>query len=131
MYIYSQSTGILKRETGGESTVVGTGYAGGDCGDNPGGVNNPAMQQIHNVGPLPQGLYCIGVPIDHTHLGPCAMPLTPNPSNVMFGRSGFFIHADTIAQNRSASEGCIVMPGPARTQIAALLGIDNYLTVTA
>ena len=131
MYIYSQSTGILQRETGGEATAIGTGYAGGDCGENPGGVNNPAMQEIHNVGPLPQGIYTIGVPVDHTKLGPQAFPLTPDPANRMFGRSGFFIHADTATQDHGASEGCIVMPGPVRAQIAALIFLDNKLTVTA
>ena len=36
---------------------------------------------------LPQGTYTIGAPVEKTHLGPCAMPLMPAPSNKMFGRS--------------------------------------------
>ena len=42
------------------------------------------------------------------HCSPVAMPLIPDPANQMHGRSGFFIHADSIADPGSASEGCIV-----------------------
>ena len=91
MYFYSQTSGVLQQGTDETLETLGTGYAGGNCGKNPEGVNNPAMQCVVCVGPLPRGLYTIGRPQDPvTHLGPCAMPLDPGGSNVMCGRYGFF-----------------------------------------
>ncbi len=130
MYFYGQSTGILKHSESSTLTVIGTGYAGGDCGHNPGGVNNPALQSVPQVGPLPQGVYTIEEPIDHPKLGPCAMRLTPGTDNEMFGRSGFFIHGDNSNGDRSASEGCMIMGPLIRHEIAGSLGSDNQLTVT-
>jgi len=94
--------------------LLGTGYAGHGAG-----VNNPAMQSIHDVGPLPQGIYAISPPETVFKLGPNAMQLTPDPANEMFGRSGFWIHADEKANpgKRLASDGCIVMSLSARQKI--------------
>jgi hypothetical protein len=61
-----------------------------------------------NYGPLPTGSYTIGPAEDSVKLGPVAMPLVPDPANQMHGRSGFFIHADSVANPGTASEGCIV-----------------------
>jgi Protein of unknown function (DUF2778) len=103
MLIYSQTSGEMRDAAG---VLLGTGYAG--HGE---GVNNPAMQSIHNTGPLPQGIYTINPPIDTITHGPYVMWLTPDPANEMFGRSGFGIHADEIANpgKRLASTGCIVI----------------------
>lgn len=131
MYFYSDSTGIIQQGSKNTLTTLGFGYAGGNCGKNPEGVNNPALQGVVCVGPLPRGVYTIGQPVDHTHLGPCAMPLTPDLANDMFGRSGFFIHADTAAEDHGASEGCIVLPLAIRQRIAAGLATDDRITVTA
>ena len=65
------------------------------------------------------------------------MPLIPDPANQMHGRSGFFLHADSVGNPGSASEGCIVpvhgVNGEAgrviREQIAA--GSDRDLEVIA
>lgn len=129
MYFYSQSTGRLQHGINNTLTIIGTGYAGGNCGKNPEGRNNPAMQGVRMIGPLPRGVYTIGQPIEHTKLGPCAVPLTPDPSNDMMGRSAFFIHADTITPG-DASEGCIVLGPSIRQRIAASLTEDNRITVT-
>lgn len=130
MYFYSQSTGTLRQEVSGALSVIGTGYAGGNCGKNPEGRNNPAMQGVSCIGPLPQGVYTIGNPQNPvTHLGPCAMPLTPDPSNNMLGRADFFIHADTAIPG-DASEGCIVVGPAIRERIADNLATDNRITVT-
>jgi len=114
MWTYHQSSGILSSADG---QTVRTGYAGGNCGRNPEGINNPEMEDVHNIGPLPTGFYTIGGAIDHTHLGPCAMPLIPWPENEMFQRGGFYIHADTPTP-RMGSEGCIVMPADVRQMLA-------------
>lgn len=111
MLSYSQTSGEMRSDTG---ALLGTGYAGHGAG-----VNNPAMQSIHDVGPLPQGVYTIAAPVNTTTHGPYVMWLTPDPANEMFGRSGFGIHADEIANpgKRLASTGCIVMSNEARVAI--------------
>jgi hypothetical protein len=105
-WTFEQSTGQMLDPAG---AVVATGYAGGNCGKNPEGKNNPQMQFMRCVGPLPQGVYTMGTPVAQSHLGPFAIPLTPAPDNVMQGRGSFFIHGDTTPSG-NASEGCIIMP---------------------
>lgn len=88
----------------------GIGYAGGNCGKNPEGINNALMVSVHNIGPLPPGSYAFGkLWTPHPKVGPYAFELIPDPKNVMFGRSGFFCHGDTTLP-RQASEGCIILP---------------------
>ena len=99
------TTGKLFNPSG---ALVGVGYSGGDCGKFPEGKNNPAFCNVHDKGPLPEGLYTMGEPVEHSQLGPFAIPLAPDPSNTMFGRSGFFMHGDTIENPGNASDGCII-----------------------
>jgi hypothetical protein len=107
------------------NTIVGTGYSG-----NGSGVNNPSEENVMFIGPLPEGNYTFGPPqTPQSILGPYALPLTPNPENEMFGRAGFFIHADTPQHNQSASEGCIVMPENVRILMAN--SNNNNLQVVA
>lgn len=108
MWIYSQSNGSLRGSTIG---VVAHGYAG--AGD---GKNNPEMDQVPNVGPLPVGKYTIGRPYNSSH-SPYTLRLTPDPTNVMHGRSGFLIHGDSIANPGTASQGCIILPRAIRQKI--------------
>ncbi len=121
MWTYRQTTGELSRD----GVAEGTGYSG--FGD---GKNNPAMQNVPNAGPLPQGKYTIGAPqcVDSPgpH-GPFILPLTPDSGNQMFGRSGFLIHGDSIVQPGTASHGCIIMARLIRNAIAA--SGDHDLTV--
>ncbi len=112
--LYAQRTGALYQD----GVLLAMCYAG--HGD---GLNNPAMQAVHSIGPLPVGWYTTGAAHEGTHLGPHAIPLDPDPNNQMFGRAGFYIHADNAKQDHSASEGCIVVSSPAaRLKIAALPG---------
>jgi hypothetical protein len=125
MLNYSQTSGEMHDAAG---KLLGTGYAGHGAG-----VNNPALQAIPNTGPLPQGVYSINPPVNTTTHGPYVMWLTPNLGNQMFGRSGFGIHADEIANpgKRLASTGCIVMSNPARVAIwGAAEADDRQLRVT-
>ncbi|MGA3190359.1 MAG: tlde1 domain-containing protein [Bryobacteraceae bacterium] len=123
MLTYSQTSGEMRAASG---ELLGTGYAGRGAG-----VNNPAMQSIHDTGPLPQGIYEINAPVNTATHGPYVMWLTPGPANEMFGRSGFGIHADEIANpgKRLASTGCIVMSNAARMAIWETA--DPQLRVTA
>ena len=95
------------------------------------GKNNHAMQEVHNVGPLPAGVYTIGQLMIHPpgdplrHLGPC-MSLTPDPGNVMFGRGGFFFHLDNPLHPGSSSNGCVVAQNTAdSTGYVKLQRIDS------
>jgi hypothetical protein len=97
---------------------VAYGYAGGNCGKSPEGKNNPALQNLAKVGPLPQGKYTFGQPIQQSHLGPFAIPLIPSPDNQMFGRDDFYCHGDTTPSG-NASEGCIILARAIRNMIAA------------
>lgn len=114
-WTFEQATGKLIDPTG---EVVATGYAGGNCGQDPQGVNNPELENAKFIGPLPRGLYTIGQPVLSNHLGPFAIPLEPGPLNEMFGRGDFFIHGDrTDGHQFSASEGCVIMPRGIREKI--------------
>lgn len=119
---FKQSTGEFFQD----GTLLAMAYSG--HGD---GVNNPTVQNIRMVGPIPRGRYTIQPAYVHEHLGPLAMPLVPYSSNEMFMRDGFFIHGDNSKGDRSASEGCIILPHDARVVVAraALTGGNNVLEV--
>lgn len=112
---YEQSSGNIFDPSG---AMLGVCYAGGNCGNNPEGVNDPQYQTVHQIGPLPVGLYTLGTPEDSPKLGPFAIPLIPDPANIMFGRSGFYCHGDNAQMNQSASEGCIVADRAIREVVA-------------
>jgi hypothetical protein len=113
MWTYVVDTGYLYDPDG---VSVAAGYAGGNCGKNPEGKNNPDMQDRKSIGPLPCGFYTFGQPVLQSHLGPFAIPLIPYPDNEMFGRGGFYIHGDTTPGG-NASEGCIILPRLIRNQL--------------
>lgn len=123
MWTFEQSTGKLYNPNGAH---IATGYAGGNCGKNPEGVNNPDMQDVKCIGPLPADRYTFGEPVEHSHLGAFAIPLIPDAGNDMIGRSRFYMHGDTTPPG-NASEGCIIMPRPIRESCAA--SKDNQIEV--
>lgn len=101
MLSYSQSKGTMISGDG--SIVFVDGYAG--RGD---GKNNPAMQNVKGIGPLPQGVYRMTDVVEGSHLGAYAIRLVPLPANIMFGRGDFFIHGDSASHPGEASDGCII-----------------------
>src|ERR1700761_8617023 len=109
MFTYQQSTGVLSHD----GQALWTGYSG-----NGPDINRPESQAIKMHGPLPQGRYTIGHPYAHPHLGPVTMNLEPAPANEMFGRGDFRIHGDNSLMNRTASDGCIIMPLATRIKVA-------------
>lgn len=125
-WIYSQSSGKLFDPSGAR---VATGYAGGNCGKNPEGVNNHDMQGVKSIGPLPCGTYTFCEPVLQSHLGPFAIPLIPDPSNDMMDRGGFFCHGDKIGEFQSASEGCMIFARAIRESMWA--SDDHQLQVVA
>ena len=125
MWVYAQASGELSRDD--DAAVVSTGYSG--SGE---GKNNPAMQQIHDVGPIPRGIWHIGEPkcVDSVgpH-GPFVLPLTAADGTETFGRSGFLCHGDSYGHPGQASHGCIVLNRHVREAIAA--SHDQLLKVVA
>jgi hypothetical protein len=93
--------------------VTAAAYAG--HGD---GKNNPALEYLHDVGPLPRGTYTIGAPHTDPEKGPLVMPLIARPDVDTFGRGGFLIHGDSIDAPGTASHGCIILPRFARQLVA-------------
>lgn len=107
-YVYSPKTGKLTRN----GTVVATGYSG--HGE---GVNNPDKEKVKNVGPIPAGTWTIGAAFKHDSKGPTVMRLMPTGHDA-HGRSGFLIHGDNSKNDRSASEGCVILGKTVREEIA-------------
>jgi len=110
MWTYEQETGLLRDAS---MAWIARGYSGAE----PDGKNNPALQNVPKVGPIPRGEYQIGVPYDSAHTGKYTMSLTPAPANEMFGRDDFRMHGDSIEHPGTASEGCIIMPRPVRERV--------------
>jgi hypothetical protein len=109
MWTYGQKTGALLQ--GGK--IVATGYSGFAEGK-----NNPAMQAVHDVGPIPQGAWTIeGPPINTAEHGPFVLTLTPSSGTNTLGRSGFLMHGDAIHAPGTASKGCIIMARDTREQV--------------
>jgi len=110
MWTYRQIDGALLDQN---EKILSFGYSGAGAGK-----NNPEMENVHDVGPIPRGRYRIGKPVDTVTHGPRVLPLTPFPENKMFGRSGFLMHGDSVVNPGTASEGCIVQPRFARERVA-------------
>jgi hypothetical protein len=109
-WTYKQSTGELFQN----GVLIADGYSGHGSG-----VNNPELQNIRNIGPIPQGEYVICDPMNPPdHLGPVAMALEPEPDTEMFGRDSFFIHGDNDEVNHTGSDGCIILPHEVRETIS-------------
>lgn len=111
-WIFEQRTGYLRHEKDGDIRGFLGGYSG--CKE---GKNNPACQDLHNVGPIPRGIYRIGDPVDTLTHGPFVLPLTPDAANEMHGRSGMLIHGDSHARPGEASQGCIIQARAVRELI--------------
>ena len=109
MWTFEQVTGFLFYD----GTKVAAGYSGHGAG-----VDNPTMENVADVGPLPCGFYTIGPAYTDPEKGPLVMRLAPDAANQMFGRGGFLIHGDSISHPGCASEGCIIMGPAVRQQIA-------------
>jgi len=125
MLTYVQKTGALLDAAG---HVLGVGYAG--LGP---GKNNPDMQAVADVGPLPCGDYIMQKPVDTATHGPYVIWLEPLPGTEMFGRSEFGLHGDSIAHPGQASLGCIVQAFDVRVAAwtAAVADRDYRLRVVA
>lgn len=108
-WTYAQKTGDLEQD----GRHVATGYSG--TGD---GKNNPNMQDVRNVGPIPEGDWTIGgPPINTENHGPYVLLLNPTAETETFGRSGFLMHGDSKEHPGGASEGCVILPRAVREKV--------------
>lgn len=119
MYTYRQSTGELFDK---DMNLLTKGYAG--HGD---GKNNPDMEGWANIGPLPCGLYSIGLPLDKPTTGQFSLPLIPREPYAMYGRSSFYMHGEDANNPGNASTGCPVIERKIRELINS--GTDKLLNV--
>jgi hypothetical protein len=108
VWTYVQKTGELLRD----GLHIAVGYSGWKNGK-----NNPELQNVEEVGPIPAGKYLVGTPHDTLTHGPFVLPLTPDPGNEMFGRSAFLMHGDSVVDPGTASRGCIIMSRAVRTEV--------------
>lgn len=111
MWVYHQLSGHLYSPDG--ILICSYGYSGKGVGK-----NNPALQHLKRVGPIPRGLYTIGIAYKHPVLGILTMNLYPYPENEMFHRGSFRIHGDSFKDPGNASNGCPVFPSWVRRQIS-------------
>ena len=106
---YAQKTGELRQD----GEPVATGYSGAGAGK-----NNPDMERVPNVGPIPQGGWTIaGPPTNTADHGPYVLTLKPEADTRTFGRTGFLMHGDSIESPGCASQGCVIMPRAIREHV--------------
>lgn len=109
MLIYNQSNGQLWRG----NFLLGTGYSG--FGE---GKNNPKLEAVRDVGPIPCGFWKVcGPPYDTSEHGPYVLRIEPEPGTETFGRVGFLMHGDSLQHPGQASKGCIILERRTRTNI--------------
>jgi len=116
MWQYSQKSGNLEFSGSPVVGAVATGYSGAGTLK-----NNPDMQCVSDLGPIPRGEYEIGDPLDLNvdgHTISYALPLRPQAGTDTCNRTGFYIHGDSRTFPGSASAGCIILPLDVRKKIA-------------
>jgi hypothetical protein len=90
--------------------VAEDGYSGFDYGK-----DNPDMERVPFMGPIPRGEYRIIWP--HTSSkGPITPALRP-VGHTAHERTDFLIHGDSINNPGNASRGCIILRRPVREAI--------------
>ena len=108
-WTYAQRSGELQQN----GEPVATAYSGAGQGK-----NNPALEKVPNIGPIPRGNWTIvGPPVDTRDHGPYVLRLEPAAETDTHGRSGFLIHGDSKTRPGTASQGCIILRRAIREQV--------------
>ena len=111
---YESLTGRLYDQ---DDKLIAVGYSGGAKGTRPDGVNNPSLENVKYVGPLPCGNYTADYVVeDHPIVGKFAIHLKPDESTrakiISYGRGpdDFFMHGDDVHNpgKKMASDGCLI-----------------------
>ena len=127
MWTYDQSTGELRDAKG---KLVSRGYSGHGRGK-----NNPSLQGVKGVGPIPRGRWRLQSIYDSKNVGPRTITLWSLDDPILddvhepSGRAAFRIHGDSIRAPGTGSRGCIILPRPIR--IAMWASKDRELEVVA
>lgn len=110
--VYYQGKGTLMDM---EDRIVGKGYSGA-----PGHVNAPDDERLKGQGVIPRGTWIVGPVIERSqdtdHKGENLIKRVPDKTTAervrAVGRDpfSFYIHADSVKNPGTASEGCIIMP---------------------
>lgn len=113
MWKWVQSTGELSRN----GEFISKGYSGKGRGK-----NNPKLQNIAGVGPIPTGKWHIMYKYDSKNVGPYTLTLYKEDGclddyDKETHRSAFRIHGDSIRNPDNASKGCIILPRKIREKI--------------
>jgi hypothetical protein len=113
MWVWDQGAGTLSRD----GALVSRGYSGKGAGK-----NNPALQGMAGIGPLPRGRWKLVNIYDSANVGPRTITLhaadaTPDDTHDATGRGAFRIHGDSIRAPGTASKGCIILPRAIREQM--------------
>lgn len=108
MWTYDQSSGRLTRN----GALVSNGYSGKGRGK-----NNPALEAVVGIGPIPAGKWRMTGIYNSKNVGPYAIVLEPETGTDTKGRSAFRIHGDSIKSPGNASKGCIILPRRIREQM--------------
>lgn len=111
-WAWSQSAGRLYRD----GKAAATGYSGRNAPGGQQGRNNPALEGVCAVGPIPKGRYSIAPPRTSARTSPNVTDLSPI-NHTAPGRSAFQIHGDNARGD--ASSRCIILPRGVREQIWA------------
>lgn len=111
MWTWDQSAGELRHN----GRLVAKGYSG--AGE---GRNNPELEHVRQVGPIPRGRWKIGSPRNSKAIGPYVLPVFAvdgqlDDVHARTRRSAFRIHGDN--RTGTASKGCIILARPIREQI--------------
>lgn len=124
MWLWDQSKGELFKD----GKFISKGYSGKGRGK-----NNPALQAMVGVGPVPRGKWKLHSVYNSQNVGPYAIVIkavdaTPGDDrHDETGRSAFRIHGDSIRAPGTASRGCIILPRTIRERMWK--SADHDLTV--
>lgn len=115
MWTWKQSTGELFRD----GAFVVKGYSGKGRG-----MNNPKLEGMQGVGPIPRGRWEMKGIYDSANVGPRTITLwsldgVPDDIDQRTGRGAFRIHGDSIRAPGTASKGCIILPRITRVKMWA------------
>lgn len=115
MITYHQINGHIELK----GNLLGTCYSGHGVG-----LNNPAKENMENIGPIPRGRWkIIRWDKHHGDKGPCVAVLEPVGHDAHL-RSAFLIHGDNEDLNHTASHGCIIAARAIRDQLCASGDMD-------
>lgn len=123
---YRQTTMDAPSSYAGQQTIrVPEAYSGSLSA---GGYNNPSVQRVNSVGPIPNGTWnATGVAQTLTSSGGQTRPhqnvihLNPAPGTDALNRTNIRAHGDSTARPGDGSNGCLILPRDVRQDLSGML----------